>query len=58
MTAETIPSSAIEDVLNFFEDLATSLREKHLSRYAAYSMFHDDTVHYWAAIGGCLPARM
>src|SRR5260370_41212380 len=41
MTVETIPANAIEDVLNFFEDLATSLREKHLSSYAVDSMFPD-----------------
>jgi hypothetical protein len=51
MTVETIPSSAIEDVINFFEDLATSLRERYLSRYPVYSTFHDDAVHYWTAIG-------
>lgn len=48
---ENIPAAAVEDVINFFEDLATSLREQHLSRYAVYSMFHDDAVHYWTMIG-------
>ena len=51
MTVETIPAAAIEDVLNFFEDLATAYREKYLSLYSVYSMFHDDSVHYWFAIG-------
>jgi hypothetical protein len=51
MTVETIPAAAIEEVLNFFEDLATAYREKYLSLYSLYSMFHDDAIHYWFAIG-------
>lgn len=51
MTVETIPSAAIEDVLNFFEDVATAYREKYLSLYSVYSMSQDDSVHYWFAIG-------
>jgi hypothetical protein len=31
MTVETIPDAVTEDVLNFFEDLATAYKEKYLS---------------------------
>jgi hypothetical protein len=51
MTVETIPAAAIEDILNFFEDVATAYREKYLSLYSVYSMFQDDSVHYWFAVG-------
>jgi hypothetical protein len=51
MTVETIPAAAIEDVVNFFEDLGAALKEKHLNCYATWSTFHDDAIHYWAAIG-------
>ncbi len=51
MTVETIPAAVIEDIANFFEDVATAYRERYLSLYSVYSMFHDDSVHYWFAIG-------
>jgi hypothetical protein len=51
MTVETIPSVVIEDVLNFFEGVAAAWSEKYLSPYSVYSMFYDDAIHYWFAIG-------
>jgi hypothetical protein len=51
MTVETIPDAAIQDVVNFFEDVGTAYRLGDLRLYGVYSTFHDDAVHYWSAIG-------
>jgi hypothetical protein len=51
MTVENLPATVIEDVMNFFEDLATSFTLRHLDKYAVWSCFYDDALHYWSAIG-------
>jgi hypothetical protein len=47
LAVKAIPAALIEDVVNFFEDVATAWSEKYMSLKAVYSMFYDDAVHYW-----------
>ncbi len=51
MTVDTIPEAVIEDLVNFFEDLGTAFRQGYLSPFDVWSLFHEDAIHYWSAIG-------
>jgi hypothetical protein len=49
-TVESLPQTVVEDVINFFEDLAMAVRLGHLDKEAMWNSFYEDATYYWSAV--------
>jgi hypothetical protein len=49
-TVESLPRTVVEDVINFFEDLAMAVRLRHLDKEAIWNSFYEDAIYYWSAV--------